>query len=93
MTYTDTSGTSTSEGTWFFLGKSKENDLKNKEAIALTQTASSAGNSTSVFTGLNSSVFVISQLKNKEMVLTTGNSSSSSEGSYSFESTITLTQK
>ncbi len=71
--YTDSDESSTINGVWIFLGKNKEIGLKNKEAISLSVTSDNyyttnqiAGN------GNNNSnnVYLINQLKNKEMILT-----------------------
>lgn len=63
--------TYTAQGTWIFLKRSKEDELKNKEAILLTQTSASNSNGeSSTMHDLSGSVFVIDQLKNKEMIWT-----------------------
>jgi hypothetical protein len=62
----------TTEGTWVFLGKSKINDLKKKEAILLTTTKTiiSDGNVTNVvdYVNLDGRTLVIDQLKSGEMI-------------------------
>lgn len=62
----------TTEGTWIFLGKSKINKLKKKEAILLTTTKTiiSDGNVTNVldYVNLDGSTLVIDQLKSGEMI-------------------------
>lgn len=81
----------TTEGTWVFLGKSKINKLKNKEAIVLTVTKTivSDGNVTNSidYTGLNgadsntkSTVLLLDELKNKEMITIVEENSSNGTG-------------
>jgi hypothetical protein len=74
----------TTEGTWLFLGKSKLNDLKNKEAILLTttkQVVSSNPVANSVnYEGLNGLTIVIDALKNKEMMTIVEENSSNEDG-------------
>ena len=94
LTQSGTDGTYTEKGTWLFVGKSKENELKNKEAIMLvTESESSTGYNTT-YTGLDGRIFVIDQLKNKEMSLTLESSSNGSDGSTSsFSNKLTFEQK
>jgi len=74
----------TTEGTWLFLGKSKLNDLKNKEAILLTtskQVVSSNPVANSVnYENLNGLTIVIDELKNKEMMTIVEENSSNEDG-------------
>ena len=74
----------TTEGTWLFLGKSKLNDLKNKEAILLTttkQVVSSNPVANSVnYENLNGLTIVIDALKNKEMMTIVEENSSNEDG-------------
>jgi hypothetical protein len=72
----------TIEGTWIFLKRSKEDELKNKEAILLTntKTTSSTGETTTV-NELSGQVFVIDELRNKKMVWTMEYRQSDSSGS------------
>ena len=89
-TYED--GVYTTKGTWSFVGKSKENELKNKEAILLTETSYTADGETGNYTGFDGTILVIQQLKNKEMIFTTAFSSTDADESQSSESSFTLTQ-
>ncbi|MBU2019468.1 MAG: hypothetical protein KJ941_07475 [Bacteroidetes bacterium] len=81
------------EGSWAFLGKNGEQDLKNKEALVLTETSITTGSgnlffSTITTNGRTSDVFRLLQLKEKEIVMT-----QKYEGIYDqikFEKTITL---
>lgn len=59
--------TTTSEGTWIFLKKSKEDELKNKEAILLTTKKITTPGGTTTVEGVSGEVYLIDQLKNKEM--------------------------
>lgn len=79
-------------GTWFFLGKSKENELENKEAIFLTVDNITSGGSSNTYDDLDGTVFVIDQLKNKEMIFTVNSSSSGGGNSTTYSSKTTLTQ-
>ena len=98
---TTTSSVITETGVWSFVGKSREKELKNKEAILLTKlsgtssytngTNPSAEEYTGV-TGAAGKVFLISRLANKEMVLEYKKSSSDQWNSYSEEMNLTLTQ-
>lgn len=93
-TYVENGDTQVIKGTWIFLAKSKENDLKNKEAILLTETSHESNSGSNVQTGLDGQTFVIDQLKNKEMVWTSTSSYTSNDGSSgSSESSWTLEQK
>lgn len=82
---TDDGDTYTITGVWFFSGKIKDLDLKNKEAIMFTpQTYSEPGYS-ETYEGLygGGDVMIIDQLKNKEIIFKgaysyTGSGSSSS---------------
>jgi hypothetical protein len=59
-------------GTWMFLGKSKIDKLKKKEAILMTTSkaviSDGAVSNSYVYTDLNGKTIVIDQLKNKEMI-------------------------
>jgi len=86
---------STETGSWSFILKSKENELKNKEAIMLVpQTITNSNGYTSQYEVSQGQVLVIKQLKNKEIVWTR-NSSSTSPGNASVtdEETMTLTKQ
>ena len=91
--YTDTEDgeTTTTKGTWIFLKRSKENELKNKEAILLTQTSTTEGGETTTMTDLSGDVIEIDQLKNKEMIWKTHYSYSDDSGSETNEFTGTFT--
>jgi len=92
-TYTSNGETSVVEGTWIFLKRSKENELKNKEAILLTQTSSTYAGSTTTTTGLDGQVYVIDQLKNKEMIWKTEFGQSDATGSETDSYEFVFTQK
>ncbi len=59
-------------GTWMFLGKSKIDKLKKKEALLMTTSkaviSDGAVSNSYVYTDLNGKTIVIDQLKNKEMI-------------------------
>lgn len=61
------------EGSWYFLYKNKDNDLKNKEAVAFqtNKTTQSGSGMSYIYTykGDDLRVFLITELKNKEMKL------------------------
>lgn len=85
------------EGLWIFLKRSKENELKNKEAIMLTETSStnttSGGSDTVIFKNFDGIVLTLDRLKHKEMSwhfelsMTSGAHTETASGDY------TLTQK
>ncbi|MES2588581.1 MAG: hypothetical protein V4622_06325 [Bacteroidota bacterium] len=74
-TTTSTSGSTTvitTEGNWVFAGKSKNADLKKKEAILLsitsqTETGELGLSQTGTF--MNDGILIIDRLKNKEMII------------------------
>lgn len=74
----------TTEGTWLFLGKSKLNDLKNKEAILLTTTKQVVSSNPVAnlvnYENLNGLTIVINALKNKEMMTIVEENSSNEDG-------------
>ncbi|MGV3631196.1 MAG: hypothetical protein ACO1O6_08320 [Bacteroidota bacterium] len=81
------------EGTWVFLAKSKENELKNREAILLSKTKYTSQNSTVDYTGVSGDqIITIRQLKNKEMVWEDSFSTSSGSNLDSGTQKTTLTQ-
>ncbi len=86
-TNTEDNSVTTITGNWSFLGKSKEADLKNKEAIILTvssTTTTGPNPSSTTETGLiRGNVLLIDQLKSKEMIIKTDYSGTGSDG-YSF---------
>jgi len=76
MTYDSGNGevTEEEEGSWMFIGKNKNEDLKNKEAIIFTTnssvTTSAGSTTTNTSTGLTSgSIMIIDQLKSKEIII------------------------
>jgi hypothetical protein len=79
--YTTDSDVTTIEGTWMFLNKSKEDKLKNKEAILLTNTKTTSSGGTTTVNDLSGQVFVIDELRNKKMVWTTEYGQSDGGGS------------
>lgn len=59
----------TIRGNWFFSGKSKELDLKKKEAIIFSETQYISTVGTSTYTGIyGDQIILIDQLKNKELI-------------------------
>lgn len=85
--------TETNEGLWQFVGKNKEGELKNKEAVVFTITKSISGGVTYSYEGLNafSMVWVLDKLSSKELVVkadaeSTGpTSTSTTTGSVTYE--------
>lgn len=98
-TYTgDSPSIEKTEGRWAFLGKNKDNDLKNKEAILLTRTSRSYSynGNTSTSTESNATdgeIWMIDQLDNDLMVIKSSNkySDTGSGGSSSGTSDAELT--
>lgn len=100
-TYTQTQssagGTTVVSGNWLFLGKNKDTELKNKEAIMLTilktvVTPTGGDAETTTETGYNTNmVLTIDQLKSKEMVVKYADSWVDGEDSGETTSTTTLT--
>ncbi|NBV14392.1 MAG: hypothetical protein EBS07_10040 [Sphingobacteriia bacterium] len=89
-----TTSTTTEKGRWSFLGKNGE--VKNKEAILMSRTSTSYSSGTSTSTTTISgfydeTVFMIDQLKNKEMILK--GKSSYTNGSYTETNEYSLTFK
>ncbi|MES2555150.1 MAG: hypothetical protein V4604_03315 [Bacteroidota bacterium] len=80
----------TTKGTWIFLKKNGENDLKNKEAILLTQSSMTDSSGTTTTEGIAGEVYTIDKLRNKEMVwkihseTKSGSSSELVEGLFEF---------
>lgn len=91
QTLTENGATSTTEGTWIFLRKSKKNDLKSKEAVMLTETSTSSGGTTTTSSDLDGMVYTIDELKNKEMILKYEWSQSSGGNTLSSDQTLTFT--
>ncbi len=82
-------------GRWMFIGKSKLDNLKKKEAILMTLTQSiiSNGSSTNTvnYTDLNGSTVVIDELKNKGFVTIVQEDSENSTGLVSSKKTTKTT--
>ncbi|MFN3916595.1 MAG: hypothetical protein ACK4K0_02530 [Flavobacteriales bacterium] len=94
----DNNGTYTEEGSWAFVGKSKNAELKNKEAIVLSETStnySQGGNtSTSNTTGFEAGqTLILDQLKNKEVVIKMNYTFSETGSSSEYSGTYVLTAK
>lgn len=87
------------DGTWMFIGKSKLNNLKNKEAVLLTKTKSTIlyNGFTNVvdYTDLNGTTLMIDQLKKDEMITISEVNSNNEDGLTINKSLIktTFTQK
>jgi len=95
---TGTGSSITEEGSWSFIGKSKDKELKNKEAIMLTMlkstTVSTNPNSTYVeeYKQTMGNVYVISRLANKELEFSYSSSAENPEMSYTSTESYVLTQ-
>ncbi len=89
------------EGNWMFLGKNKDAKIKNKEALFLNYTKTTISDNsgsvtTSTYTGLQgtSEVYLIDELKSKEIILIKEYSNYQSESNNSSgKITITLKSK
>lgn len=87
------------DGTWMFVGKSKLNNLKNKEAVLFTKTKSTilSNGFTNVvdYTDLSGTTVLIDQLKSKEMITISEVNSNNEDGLTINKSLIktTFTQK
>lgn len=87
------------DGTWIFVGKSKLNNLKNKEAVLFTKTKSTIlfNGFTNVvdYTDLNGTTLMIDQLKKDEMITISEVNSNNEDGLTINKSLIktTFTQK
>jgi hypothetical protein len=86
----------TEEGIWFFGGKAKDLDLKNKESVIFRKTSkvqtSSGTTSTTTYSGTDCPTYSINidELKGKEMIIifdgtSTGSSTSTTAGTMTFE--------
>ena len=94
QTYTSGGSTWTSKGNWAFLTKSKEAELKKKEAILLSVTSSTStpGTATSTYGAFeDGQVLMIDQLKSKEMIILDNSSWSDTDTGSSNTSTTTGT--
>lgn len=82
----------TVRGNWFFSGKSKDADLKKKEAIIFSETEYISTSGVSKYTGLyGDQLLMIDQLKNKEIIFKgkiTYQSSNGSSGTYTYDRTF-----
>ncbi len=92
-----TASTESKTGHWTFLGKDKDGDYKNKERIVMTSTSvtntQGSSTSTTTYTGnQETEVWVIDQLKNKEMIVTADYSDSDGTSTSSTVASYTLTQ-
>ena len=85
----------TTEGYWTFLKKNKDSKLKSKEAIMLTETKRSSQNNGSVTieSWIPSEIFMIHQLKNKEIVLGSDYNSTSENVTGTIIQRITLSKE
>lgn len=82
----------TTKGTWIFLKKNSENDLKNKEAILLTESSVTSAGSTTTNTGIAGQVYTIDKLKNKEMVWKLDSETTATSTSELYEGTFEFSQ-
>lgn len=90
----DDGDTETIKGEWYWIGKNKNLDLKNKEAVGITELQYTSSGGTTTYTGVYADdILVIDQLKNKEMVIKRSYTSSSSGSSTSREETFTYEKK
>jgi len=88
----------TEKGNWSWVGKNKEQDLKNKEAVYMTPTSSvtttGAGTSTTTWTNpVSGSIWILDQLKSKEMVVKYTTSVTSSGNTSTDDVTYTFSQE
>jgi hypothetical protein len=84
------------EGFWSFMSKNKGADLKNKEAITLTQTkiSDSDGYAMNIKGKINyGDILIIDQLKNKEVIFKYDYTGSYSYGTTSDRGTVTMKAK
>ncbi len=91
-TYGGITNNRTEKGRWSFLGKNKDGEIKNKEAIVLMETSYTSGTTSTTTSNPTSGViWTIDQLKNKEMIVkgketyTSGSTTSTDEYSFTFE--------
>lgn len=84
---TTPSGTQQYDGSWTFMGKSKEGDVKKKENIGLrilkyTSTPTAGVSQTTTYSGDQDifTVYEIDQLKNKEMIIKSGSKDTYTSG-------------
>lgn len=87
--------TQNTKGVWAFLGKNKDQEIKNKEGVvwSVTQNTFTAGgtSSTDTYTGVvDGSIWMLDQLKNKEMIATVDWTETDSDGdTWTYTSTMT----
>ena len=83
------------EGTWMFIGKSKKDNLKKKEAVLLTTTktviSDGAVTNSVLHTDLNGKTLVLDQLKSKEMIVILEESNKNENGLVSTKKTTKTT--
>lgn len=86
--------TSIDKGQWYFAGKNKDLELKNKEAVIYDILSSTDASGTDTYTGIYADeIYVIDQLKNKEMIIIVDGTGNYSDGSSSTrKGTMTFTQ-
>lgn len=83
----------TTKGTWIFLKKNDENDLKNKEAILLTESSiTNSSGTTTTGEGIAGKVYTIDQLRNKKMVWKLNSETTSTSTSELFEGSFEFSQ-
>lgn len=89
-----TQKSTTTSGQWFFAGKNKALELKKREAIVFTVLSSSDKNGNDTYTGVAADdIYVIDQLKSKEMIVVVDQTAKYSDGSSSTtKATMTFTQ-
>lgn len=92
--FSGSSQTQTTSGQWYFAGKNKQLELKNKEAIIFSVSSQTSNGKTDNYTGIYADdIYVIDQLKKKEMIVKSKTTSTYSDGtSDSEEMTMTFTQ-
>lgn len=82
----------TIKGNWYFSGKSKDIDLKKKEAIIFSELEYISSGGTSTYSGLYADqILLIDQLKNKELIfkgLITYSETGGDSGSYEYDRTF-----
>lgn len=97
ITVNGQANTTTVKGNWSWVAKNKEQDLKSKEALYLTYTSliSNAGGTTSTswINPVGGGIWIIDQLKSKEMIVKYETSQSSGGASSSTSVNWTLTQE
>lgn len=80
---TTNSNTSTSEGYWSFVGKSKVQELKKKEAVLITETSTLSFGNTNTYTGKSmypDGYLLLDRLSGKEMIAKIDHSATYSGG-------------